>query len=74
LDPLHFAHFPNTAERQQQPAATNRIEREQPAAMAWRASLSQSVKEIRVLFCQSSPASAAARYHSASTLFPHPTL
>ncbi|XP_062186020.1 NADH dehydrogenase [ubiquinone] 1 alpha subcomplex subunit 2 [Phragmites australis] len=29
--------------------------------MAWRASLSRSVKEIRVLFCQSSPASAAAR-------------
>ncbi|AQK92741.1 NADH dehydrogenase [ubiquinone] 1 alpha subcomplex subunit 2 [Zea mays] len=29
--------------------------------MAWRASLSRSVKEIRVLFCQSSPASAPAR-------------
>ncbi|KAL6851473.1 hypothetical protein ACP4OV_020406 [Aristida adscensionis] len=29
--------------------------------MAWRASLSRSVKEIRVLLCQSSPASAAAR-------------
>ncbi|PWZ17643.1 NADH dehydrogenase [ubiquinone] 1 alpha subcomplex subunit 2 [Zea mays] len=29
--------------------------------MAWRASLSRSLKEIRVLFCQSSPASAAAR-------------
>ncbi|TVU03467.1 hypothetical protein EJB05_51019 [Eragrostis curvula] len=29
--------------------------------MAWRASLSWSVKEIRVLLCQSSPASAPAR-------------
>ncbi|CAL5017873.1 unnamed protein product [Urochloa decumbens] len=29
--------------------------------MAWTGSLSRSVKEIRFLFCQSSPASAAAR-------------
>lgn len=35
--------------------------RKEPAAMAWRASLSRNVKEIRFLFCQSSPASAPAR-------------
>ncbi|KAL5214130.1 hypothetical protein ABZP36_003282 [Zizania latifolia] len=29
--------------------------------MAWRTNLSRSVKEIRFLFCQSSPASAPAR-------------
>ncbi|XP_044332362.1 NADH dehydrogenase [ubiquinone] 1 alpha subcomplex subunit 2 isoform X2 [Aegilops tauschii subsp. strangulata] len=29
--------------------------------MAWRASLSRNVKEIRFLFCQSSPASGPAR-------------
>jgi hypothetical protein len=35
---------------------------EHSATMAWRTSLSRSVKEIRVLLCQSSPASAPARY------------
>ncbi|CAN6275435.1 unnamed protein product, partial [Urochloa humidicola] len=54
-------HFPQHSPRDSQPAARNRIERGRPAAMAWTGTLSRSVKEIRFLFCQSSPVSAAAR-------------